>query len=119
MRRTCTQAVAALSLGCALTLPLTSTAAAVPIVFAFDGFANGSLGGSPFSNAGFHVRVTADTANIVPLNEPGYTVLGLDDDRSTIQIGTFPTATFSEPLRMFDNKTNSILGLGTIRRGLH
>jgi len=79
------------------------------ITYTFSGTGTGDLGGSGFSNAPFRVTIQGDTTDI-SLLEPG--ILDIVNLPATIEIAGLGVAAFSNPVYVFNNQTNRVVGFG-------
>jgi hypothetical protein len=85
---------------------------AEPINYSFAGTGSGSMSGTPFSDASFVVSIGADTNSVT--YQPTLGALGILDLSGTIDISGLGTASFTDPLFIFDcvNPCNGFFGFG-------
>lgn len=101
-------------LSLAALLALASPAFAQPILYTLSGNANGSLGGTPFSNAAFSIESVADISQITTLQPGILGVLAATD----VTIAGFSRATFQFTNRVVANQNFSRIGVGDFDQNL-
>jgi hypothetical protein len=84
------------------------TAQANPVTFSFTGEGSGNLDGTVFTNAAFEVLIWGDTYNI----EVTPSFHSISDLSGTIDISGLGVGSFVNPLYVFNNQENQVVGFG-------
>lgn len=82
------------------------SALAAPITYTISGAGTGTVGATAFTNAAYTISVVGDTTAITGGPVFSNVVTG------TMTIAGIGTATISEPIRVFNNQTNTAFGVG-------
>jgi len=82
------------------------SALAAPITYTISGTGTGTVGATPFTSAAYTISVVGDTTAITGGPTYSNVVTG------TMTIAGIGTATISEPIRVFNNQTNTAFGVG-------
>jgi hypothetical protein len=85
---------------------ISASAFAAPITYTLSGTGSGTVGAATFSNAAYTISVVGDTTAITGGPTFSNVVTG------TMTIAGIGTATITEPIRVFNNQTNSAFGFG-------
>ncbi len=83
---------------------------ATNIVYTFSGTGNGQVGTTTFTASSFSISVLADTTNVHPIVEPGFSIFGVDAISSQFRIAGIGSGTFSNATYVFVNQTAKVVG---------
>lgn len=90
-------------------LGLVGPGQAAMITYTFSGTGTGDLNGNNFTNASFRVTVIGDITNIFPFLPGTLDIVNLP---ATIEISGLGTVNFSNPVYVFNNQPNTVVGFG-------
>jgi hypothetical protein len=93
-----------------------SFAHAQPINFTYQGIADFSINGTSSSNVAFEISADADSSNVTP-NVFNPSLLFLNHDSTTIDLGALGLFSIDDPTSTFVNQSTGVLGLGDANAG--